>query len=104
MPPHSAPVSLPAHRRSSHVAGFDEEGLGLLSRRVTNAPEALRAIFVELGGEARVAVEAAFGVGGAGGPARGGGGRGAPRASAPGEGGRGGAGERRRRRTSLGLA
>src|SRR5262249_61717264 len=99
MPPHSAPVSLPAHRRSSHVAAFDEEGLGLLSRRVTNAPEALRAIFVELGGEARVAVEAAFGGGVAGGPARGGGGRGGPRASAAAERQRGGGGGERRRGT-----
>jgi hypothetical protein len=49
------------HRRSSHVAAFDAEGLELLSRRVSNAPEALRAIFAELGGEARVALEAAFG-------------------------------------------
>jgi transposase len=54
-------VGIDLHRRASHVAAFDEEGLELLSRRVTNDPEALRAIFAELGGEARVALEAAFG-------------------------------------------
>src|SRR5262249_19168673 len=55
-------VGIDLHRRSSHVAVFDEEGLELLSRRVTNDPEeVLRAIFAELGGEARVALEAAFG-------------------------------------------
>jgi transposase len=54
-------VGIDLHRRTSHVAAFDEEGLELLSRRVTNDPEALRALFAELGGEARVALEAAFG-------------------------------------------
>ena len=54
-------VGIDLHRRTSHVAAFDEEGLELLSRRVTNDLEALRAIFAELGGEARVALEAAFG-------------------------------------------
>ena len=43
------------------MAAFDEEGLELLSRRVTNDPEALRAIFAQLGGDAKVALEAAFG-------------------------------------------
>jgi transposase len=54
-------VGIDLHRRTSHVAAFDEEGLELLSRRVTNDPDVLRAIFAELGGEARVALEAAFG-------------------------------------------
>jgi transposase len=54
-------VGIDLHRRTSHVAAFDEEGLELLSRRVTNDPEVLRALFAELGGEARVALEAAFG-------------------------------------------
>jgi transposase len=54
-------VGIDLHRRTSHVAAFDEEGLELLSRRVRNDPEALRDIFAELGGEARVALEAAFG-------------------------------------------
>jgi transposase len=54
-------VGIDLHRRTSHVAAFDEEGLELLSRRVRNDPEALRALFAELGGEARVALEAAFG-------------------------------------------
>ena len=54
-------VGIDLHRRTSHVAAFDEEGLEVLSRRVTNDPEELRAILRELGGEARVALEAAFG-------------------------------------------
>jgi transposase len=54
-------VGIDLHRRSSHVAAVDEDGLELLSRRVANEPEALRAIFAELGGDARVALEAAFG-------------------------------------------
>ena len=56
-------VGIDLHRRTSHVAAFDEEGLELLSRRVTNDPEMLRALFAELEGEARVALEAAFGWG-----------------------------------------
>jgi transposase len=54
-------VGIDLHRRSSHVAAFDAQGLELLSRRVSNEPEALRAILAELGGDARVALEAAFG-------------------------------------------
>jgi hypothetical protein len=54
-------VGIDLHRRTSHVAAFDEQGLELLSRRVTNDPEVLRAIFAELGVEAKVALEAAFG-------------------------------------------
>ena len=54
-------VGIDLHRRSSHVAVFDEEGLELLSRRVANDPEALRAVFAEVGEDARVALEAAFG-------------------------------------------
>ena len=45
-------VGIDLHRRTSHVAAFDEEGLELLSRRVTNDPEVLREVFTELGGEA----------------------------------------------------
>jgi transposase len=54
-------VGIDLHRRSSHVAAYDEQALELLSRRLTNEPEALRALFAELGGEAQVALEAAFG-------------------------------------------
>src|ERR671919_2401695 len=67
-------VGIDLHRRTSHVAAFDEEGLELLSRRVTNDPEALRAIFAELGEEAKVALEAAFGWEWLAGPLAGGGG------------------------------
>jgi hypothetical protein len=35
--------------------------VGVLSRRVADDPEVLRAIFSGLGGDARVALEAAFG-------------------------------------------
>jgi transposase len=54
-------VGIDLHRRTSHVAAFDEEGVELLSRRVTNDPGTLRALLAELGGEAKVALEAAFG-------------------------------------------
>jgi transposase len=54
-------VGIDLHRRTSHIAAFDQQGLELLSRRVANDPEAMRAVFAELGGEARVALEAAFG-------------------------------------------
>ena len=54
-------VGIDLHRRTSHVAALDEEGLELLSRRLSNDPQALRAIFAGLGAEARVALEAAFG-------------------------------------------
>ena len=54
-------IGIDLHRKTSHVAAFDEQGVELLSRRVRNDPEALRALFAELGGEARVALEAAFG-------------------------------------------
>jgi hypothetical protein len=50
-------VGFDLHRRTSHVADFDEEGLELLSRRVTSDPAALRAIFAQLGGDAKVALE-----------------------------------------------
>jgi transposase len=54
-------VGIDLHRRTSHVAAFDDEGRSRLSRRVANEPEAIRAVFAELGGEARVALEATFG-------------------------------------------
>ncbi len=43
-------VGIDLHRRISHIAAFDEQGLELLSRRVSNDPQALRAVFTELGG------------------------------------------------------
>jgi transposase len=54
-------VGIDLHRRASQVAVFDEEGMEILSRRVTNHREALRAVFAELGGGARVALETACG-------------------------------------------
>jgi transposase len=54
-------VGIGLQRRTSHIGALVEDGLELRSRRVTNDREALRAIFAELGGEARVALEAAFG-------------------------------------------
>src|SRR5262245_46414499 len=43
------------------TAAREGEGLELLSRRVTNDPEVLRAIFAELRGEGEVALGAAYG-------------------------------------------
>ena len=40
---------------------MEQAGTEVLSRRVANDPEALRAIFAELGGDAKVALKAAFG-------------------------------------------
>jgi transposase len=54
-------IGLDLHRKSSHVSAFDEEGTEIVSRRVTNDPEVLRALFRELGSESKVALEAAFG-------------------------------------------
>jgi transposase len=54
-------VGVDLHRRASYLAAFEEEGLEVLSCRVANDREALRAIFTGLGGEAGVALEAAFG-------------------------------------------
>jgi transposase len=54
-------IGIDLHRRSSHVSAFDDEGTEILSRRVTNDPEVLRALFQQLGSESKVALEAAFG-------------------------------------------
>jgi transposase len=54
-------VGIDLHRKRSQIAALDEEGRELLSRRVANEPEALKAILDELGGELRVALEATYG-------------------------------------------
>jgi len=54
-------VGIDLHRKRSQVVALDEEGTELLSRRVVNEPEALKAILSELGGELRVALEATYG-------------------------------------------
>jgi transposase len=54
-------VGIDLHRKRSQIAAFDEAGRELLSRRVANEPEALKAILAELGGELRVALEATYG-------------------------------------------
>ncbi|MGH3031206.1 MAG: IS110 family transposase [Gaiellaceae bacterium] len=54
-------VGIDLHRKRSHVTALAEDGNELLSGNVANEPEALRAILAELGGEARVALEATFG-------------------------------------------
>jgi hypothetical protein len=79
-------VGIDLHRRTLHVATFDEEGLELLSCRVTNDPEALRAIFAELGGETPGRSRGRVRLGVAGRPARAGRDRAPPRPSAPHEG------------------
>jgi transposase len=54
-------IGIDLHRKRSHIAALDEQGTELLSRRVANDPEALRAILGELGSELRVALEATYG-------------------------------------------
>jgi Transposase len=54
-------IGIDLHRKRSHIAALDEQGTELLSRRVANDPEALRAILGELGAELRVALEATYG-------------------------------------------
>jgi transposase len=54
-------VGIDLHRKRSQITALDEQGAELLSRRVANEPEALRAILAELGGELQVALEATYG-------------------------------------------
>jgi transposase len=54
-------VGIDLHRKRSQIAALDEQGTEVLSRRVANDPEALKAILDELGGELRVALEATYG-------------------------------------------
>src|SRR5262245_25329014 len=54
-------VGIDLHRKRSQIAALDEQGRELLSRRVANDPEALKAILGELGGELQVALEATYG-------------------------------------------
>jgi len=54
-------VGIDLHRKRSQIAALDEQGRELLSRRVANDPEALKAILGELGGELKVALEATYG-------------------------------------------
>src|SRR5262249_30917119 len=54
-------VGIDLHRKRSQIAALDEQGTELLSRRVANEPEALKAILAELDGELQVALEATYG-------------------------------------------
>jgi transposase len=54
-------VGIDLHRKRSQLTALAEDGSELLSRKVANEPEALTAIFAELGDEASVALEATFG-------------------------------------------
>src|SRR5207247_4453213 len=54
-------VGIDLHRKRSQIAALDAQGTELLSRRVVNEPEALKAILAELGGELKVALEATYG-------------------------------------------
>ena len=54
-------VGIDLHRKRSQIAALDEQGTELLSRRVANDPDALKAILAELGGELQVALEATYG-------------------------------------------
>src|SRR5262245_52174884 len=50
-------VGIDLHRKRSQIAALDEQGNELLSRRVANEPEALKAILSELGDELQVALD-----------------------------------------------
>src|SRR5439155_7654030 len=54
-------VGIDLHRKRSQIAALDKQGTALLSRRVANEPDALKAILAELGGELQVALEATDG-------------------------------------------
>src|ERR671935_12737 len=54
-------VGIDLHRKRSQIAALDEQGTELLSRRVANDPEGLKAILAELGDELQVALEATYG-------------------------------------------
>jgi transposase len=54
-------VGIDLHRKRSQITALDEQGAELLSRRVANEPEALKAILADLGGELQVALEATYG-------------------------------------------
>src|SRR5260370_35885669 len=54
-------VGIDLHRKRSQIAALDEQGTELLSRRVANDPDALKAILTELGGELQIALEATYG-------------------------------------------
>jgi len=54
-------VGIDLHRKRSEIAALDEQGTELLSRRVANDPDALKAILAELGTELQVALEATYG-------------------------------------------
>jgi transposase len=54
-------VGIDLHRKRSQISALDEDGTELLSRRIENEPEALKAILDELGGELKIALEATYG-------------------------------------------
>jgi transposase len=53
-------VGIDLHRKRSHVAAFDRDGMQMFSRRVANEPDALLELLAEAG-ECRIAVEATYG-------------------------------------------
>ena len=54
-------VGIDLHRKRSQLSALDEDGNELLSRRITNEPEAMRSVLSELGDELRIALEATYG-------------------------------------------
>jgi transposase len=54
-------VGIDLHRKRSQIAALDEDGGEILSRRIGNDPEVFSAILAELGGDAKVALEATYG-------------------------------------------
>jgi hypothetical protein len=54
-------VGIDLHRKFSQLAVLAEDGDELLSRKVVNQPEVLKAILAKFGGQAKVMLEASFG-------------------------------------------
>ena len=54
-------VGIDLHRKRSQISALDEAGNELLSRRIANEPEALKALLAELDDELEIALEAAYG-------------------------------------------
>ncbi len=54
-------VGIDLHRSRSQVAVLDDDGKQVVSRRITNSPQAFLELLGEVDGDCRVAVEATYG-------------------------------------------
>ena len=54
-------VGIDLHRKRSHVAGLDEHGRELLSRRIVNDPQMFLELLEGIDGESKIALEATYG-------------------------------------------